>query len=191
MNKKKISKRKRISNEELLQKTTIEFWIFLIVTIFMMFFIIASGENNFKVAFSYDSIEFKNARAEIIKSVRDSKISTTGKGSTANRVYIADILYKFTVGDKTYTSSRFNLAELSVEFSSKQAVDNLLSKYPQGAFIDVFYEHENPSFSVIELKQRYEVIIYFIVSLVVFLFSLLWSFVLFRRARMIRAKLKN
>lgn len=59
---------------------------------------------------------------------------------------IADIVYEYEVGGKTYRASRFTLAEKV----APEDVAGILERFPEGKSVDVFYDPANPQEATID-----------------------------------------
>lgn len=62
--------------------------------------------------------------------------------------YSLMIKYSFIVNGKTYTGNRKSYQ--TEEHSDRKIIEDILTDYPKGAVIRIFYKPENPEFSVLE-----------------------------------------
>jgi Protein of unknown function (DUF3592) len=93
----------------------------------------------------------------VARDVRSKEFRATGTGSssgfeTEEKIQtrnFAEITYSFTIGGKTYRSSRIGLASGPNFFN----VAATLKRYPQGKSVTVFYNPNNPSESILERED--------------------------------------
>jgi len=172
-------RRRRNAKIEAIQKKLWEIRVALLVAVTCMVIVLLPSKDQFRIAFFYDSVNFHKTSAKIIESNRTRYSSSTGKASRV--VYASNISYEFTIDGITYISDSFQLDESTKEFSTSRKADQLLSKYPKGAKVNIFYEKGNPTLSFIELKGQKYVLLFYIVFTFVSLFFFLRAFLFYRK----------
>ncbi|WP_457640029.1 DUF3592 domain-containing protein [Persephonella sp.] len=91
--------------------------------------------------------------------------------------YYPDVLYRYTVNGKEYTSNRIFLTEIA---SDRKTIEKLVSQFPEGQKVVVFYNPLKPEDSV--LKRGYHAGMFiqtlvFFGMLSVFLFTLFFEII--------------
>ena len=75
----------------------------------------------------------------------DMGYSSTGRGPQSRSVKIS---YRYSVGEKTYTSSLISHADPRGQLN--ESVDVILNRYPVGKNVEVFYDSTDPTIAVLE-----------------------------------------
>ena len=75
--------------------------------------------------------------------------SETRRGRTS---YYYSINYRFNVGEETFRSDQVTFSFKGTE--NRKFADSYVNKYPVGHTVTVFYDHNNPSFSVLEPSEK-------------------------------------
>ena len=171
-------KQKRNAKLEKDQKNIWEIRGSLISAVLFLVLFLFIGKSQLRTIFFYETVNFKKTNGVVVKSFRSRH---TGKaGSYRYTSYAANISYKFIVNNQTYISDSFQLDAHTQEFSSSSEADNLLSNYQIGTKVDVFYEEGNPSLSFIKIDGRFYALFFYIVLVILFLFSLLRALFLYK-----------
>lgn len=141
--------------------------IILMIPLIAVLFLFSS--KSYQIAFDYDSIKFDNTEAEVIKAEVERKIANTSKSSNVS--YDAEVSYSYTVKKRVYRSSRLSLISQRESFNSKIEANEYLSNYPVGRKINIFYDVDDPSFSVIALYGQYSsFVVYIVYILAIFIY---------------------
>lgn len=109
--------------------------------LFGVYFIIIGGRD---IKHSHECLTWPGTDGVIIESgiyERKDKDNSTW-------YYSPYIKYSFIVNGKTYTGDRKSYR--SEENSNKKVIEDLLTDYPKGSSIRVFYKPDQPEFSVLE-----------------------------------------
>ncbi len=90
---------------------------------------------------------------------------------TLGQSYTYSIGYEFEVGDRVFHSDSITFASQS-SWNDAHPAESYVNRYPEGHTVTVFYDKNDPSFSVLEPNVRNERLIFLIVgiglSLVIF-----------------------
>lgn len=82
---------------------------------------------------------------EGIVAKSDTNYSSSGRGPQSRSV---EISYRYSVGEKTYTSSLISHADPKGQLN--ESVDVILNRYPVGKNVEVFYDSTDPTIAVLE-----------------------------------------
>jgi hypothetical protein len=85
-----------------------------------------------------ESINWPTTRAEI----KDSYVESVKHG------YASRVTYEFEVGTTTFTGKHVNFGSSSTKYSSE--AQEVVNRYPKGAFVYVYYDPKNPEVCVLE-----------------------------------------
>ena len=109
-------------------------WVYGAVNIYMTF-----------VSRQWPSVTGKIMQSEIEKSYGSYRASAPSKEAV--------IVYRYQVNDAFFTSDRVLWGGETYSYAFSEP-DRLLSKYPVGKFISVYYNPENPAEAVLERRAR-------------------------------------
>ena len=73
---------------------------------------------------------------------------TQRRSSDGDRMYGAEIVYTYKVGDQSFTGSRVNFGG-DHSSSSRSSWDSLVNRYPTGSEVTVYYDEQAPGESVL------------------------------------------
>ncbi|WP_230411843.1 DUF3592 domain-containing protein [Denitromonas iodatirespirans] len=93
------------------------------------------------------SRKWPSVSGEVVRSEL-SKKTTRGTGTTVSKVYEALVEYSYMIGGKSFTSRRIEF--LYLRSNSESFHQKLLSHYPLGAQVQVFYNPDKPSEAVLK-----------------------------------------
>jgi hypothetical protein len=82
----------------------------------------------------------------IVKSESGFELKRTAGGDMPVNRRVANIAFEFKVGGRSYTGTRFTLAEITAE----EDVPQVLARYPKGKTVPVYYNPADPTQSVLE-----------------------------------------
>jgi len=94
---------------------------------------------------------FQNAQASqewpsVRGQVTQSQVGTHDSDGTT--MYSANVVYEYTVGDRSYVNDRIHFGEGSS--SNPRPAHNMVAEYPVGASVDVYYSPDDPLNAVLE-----------------------------------------
>ncbi len=67
----------------------------------------------------------------------------------SDNTYYPEFGYTYSVGGKSYSSSRFSLGESAQDYSDRQDAEKAASEHPAGSKVEVFYDPADPSSAVL------------------------------------------
>lgn len=106
--------------------------------------IISFGRNT--AAKAKQSSSWPTTEGEIAHSAVLFQTDTSNTGSAST--YKADIVYRYKVHGRSYSSSK--IAFLDLATSSTNRAQNLVDRYPDNSTVQVYYNPANPAESVLE-----------------------------------------
>lgn len=92
------------------------------------------------------SVKWPHVKGEILTSKLEEEADDSGEG--APKTFRAAVTYRYTVDGKTFEGDRTDLNDLST--SDPAPAQSLLQQFPAGATVDVFYDPQNPSQSLLK-----------------------------------------
>lgn len=132
----------------------------LVLVLFGAVFIIIGGRD---IKHSHECLTWPETDGVIIESgVYERKDDDNSK-----MYYSPMIKYSFIVNGKKYTGDRKSYR--SVEHTDRKIAEDLLTDYPKGASIRIFYKPEKPEFSVLERGEPLGNFVFYLGWFLVFL----------------------
>ncbi len=158
-----------------------------IIFIFICILAIVFGSFGLYVTFNnvVKSIESQNwdtTNGEIIVSEIIEKI-THGRNVVNEYTYSADIRYEYTVDSESYISSNVAFGSGGVSTSDKGYAEGIVNKYPVGKTVNVYYNSNDSSESVLEPGVNFNQLILFILSLFFVLIGIILPIYFFKTKR--------
>jgi Protein of unknown function (DUF3592) len=95
-----------------------------------------------------DSANWKTASGEVLSSEIEESTSTDSNGTTST-TYRAAISYRYFVNDTEFTGDRVRFGD-DIYSGSRSSAQETADKYSVGTQIDVLYDPDDPSNSVVE-----------------------------------------
>ena len=81
--------------------------------------------------------------------VTRSQIDTVAEEGRGKPVFVPDVEYKYAVAGTLYTNHEMTCGGPR-QSADKQEIEQLLSKYPRGKFVTVFYRADDPQVAVLQ-----------------------------------------
>lgn len=95
-----------------------------------------------------ESTDWPSVKGKIVKSGIRTERGTSSSATSSRNSYHADIVYEYLTGEGAYTGRRVSFGEYGRE--DEIHATQVSEKYPEGETVDVYYDPDQPTESVLE-----------------------------------------
>ncbi len=142
--------------------------------------LVASGYFIVQLLQVYEASSWPSVTGKVVESSVILEKKSIGKTATRQNFYFPEIIYKYTVNNKTYKNSDGYTPGNKKKYlgtGSRESANSLLSKYPKGSDILVYYNPKNQKQSILSTKQHSTNYIPAAIFFIIFIFSIYMIFI--------------